>query len=178
MFFVPGRWLPLEICRSRVPETLIPWLAEPGLLTARVHACCGDGAQLNLLRVVRTPLAPPDARRLDVADRGCLRREIELRCGARRWIYACSIFPDSTVRAHPWLGELGGNGLGETLARVDEVQREPLEYLELDPTHELALAATGDRVADMPLWARRKLYRLPGGPILVQEVFLPVLDTP
>ena len=73
----------------------------------------------------------------------------------------------------PVARRLGGNGLGEALAGVAQVQREPLEYLELEPVHELARAAVPD-AARGGFWARRKLYRL-GRPILVQEVFLPAL---
>lgn len=131
--------------------------------------------RLTVLRVAAAPLAPALARRLGVTDRGGINREIELCCAERRWIYARSVFPDSTVRAHPWLAELGGNGLGETLAGIPAVEREPLEYLELPPGHELAQAAAPAATDKGRLWARRKLYRLAGGPILVQEVFLPVL---
>jgi len=130
---------------------------------------------LNLLCVTPAALAPGLASRMNVGDRRCLYREVELWCEGRRWIYARSVFPDSTVRAHPWLAELGGNGLGEALAGVAQVQREPLEYLELEPVHELARAAVPDATRETRLWARRKLYRLAGGPILVQEVFLPAL---
>jgi chorismate lyase len=157
-----------------VPPALLPWLTEPGLLTARVRAACGDAMTLNLLRVAPAPLSRALADRLGVHDRGCLHREIELCCGGTRWIYARSVFPDSTVREHPWLAELGGNGLGETLSKVTDVQRDPIEYLELPAGNDLAIAATGGSAVRGPLWARRKLYRLAGGPILVQEVFLPV----
>ena len=169
------RWRTLDACRSQVPVALLPWLTEPGLLTARVRAACGDAMELTLLRVTSAPLTPALAARLGVDDRGCVNREIELTCAGTRWIYACSVFPDSTVRAHPWLADLGGNGLGETLSTVADVQREPLEYLDLSPRHELALAACADPQAGGPLWARRKLYRLGGWPILVQEVFLAAL---
>jgi chorismate lyase len=157
---------------------LLPWLIEPGLLTARVRACCVSGMRLNLLSVTPAPLEPGLAWRLGVADRSCLHREVELCCAGQRWIYARSVFPDSTVRRHPWLAALAGNGLGETLAALDEVQQEPLEYLELDPTHELALAAAPDAAGEVSLWARRKVYRLAGGPILVEEVFLHSLVAP
>ncbi len=157
---------------------MLPWLTEPGLLTARVRACCVSGMRLNLLSVTPAPLEPGLAWRLGVADRGCVHREVELCCDGQRWIYARSVFPDSTVREHPWLAELAGNGLGETLAALDEVQQEPLEYLELDPTHDLALAAAHDAAGEAPLWTRRKVYRLAGGPILVQEIFLHVLGAP
>ena len=154
---------------------MLPWLTEPGLLTARVRAACGAAMELTLLRVAPAALTAALAARLGVDDRVCLNREIEFTCAGTRWIYARSVFPDSTVRAHPWLAELGGNGLGEALSKVADVQREPLEYLDLPQGHELALAACADPHVGRPLWARRKLYRLGGWPILVQEVYLPAL---
>jgi len=140
-----------------------------------VRAACGEAAALRLLRLQAAPLAPHLRRKLGVEDSGCLLREIEISCGATRWIFAQSVFPDSTVQRHPWLGDLGDNGLGESLARVTDKRREPLEYIELAPTHELARAALGTAEAGRSLWARRAIYRLSEWPILVQEVFLPGL---
>jgi chorismate--pyruvate lyase len=168
-------WSPLAECEARVPEGLRPWLAEPGLLTARVRSSCGDATRLRMLRLERAPLGMSLGRTLGVEDTGCLLREVEIGCGATRWIFAQSVFPDSTVERYPWLGELGDNGLGEALTRVAEVRREPLEYLELPAAHELARAATGHSGPGRALWARRAVYRLGGLPILVQEVFLPAL---
>lgn len=170
-------WSSLTARIATAPERLRPWLAEPGLLTARVRATCGDGTRLRLLRLAAAPLDPAIARRLGVDDPECLLREIEFTCGGRRWIYAQSVFPRSTVHRHPWLEGLGDNGLGESLAAAGDVVREPLECCELDPAHPLALAAASGPGAQA-LWARRAAYRLAGAPILVQEVFLPaLLDT-
>ena len=168
-------WSPLSGCGTRAPQPLLPWLAEPGLLTARVRAACGDAMSLRMLRLERTRLALPLRDRLGVEDADCLLREVEISCGANRWIFAQSVFPVSTVGRFPWLGELGDNGLGESLARVEEVRREPLEYAELAPTHELARAALVGIESSRAVWARRAIYRLGGWPILVQEVFLPGL---
>jgi len=173
----PGRddaWQLLDDCRARVPAVLEPWLTEPGLLTARVRAACGEAARLKLLRLEPAPLDPHLARRLGVDDPACLLREIEFTCGTQRWIYAQSVFPQSTVRQHPWLRELGDNGLGESLSAVADVRREPLEFLEFGASHPLARAAGVDD-SSARLWARRAVYRLAGWPILVQEVFLPAL---
>ncbi|MCK7581602.1 MAG: chorismate lyase [Chromatiales bacterium] len=103
-------------------------------------------------------------------------REIEITCGAIRWIFAQSVLPQSTVQQHPWLRELGDNGLGESLsadrgraARAARVRRAAARA---------DLAVRGQRGAVdpvTPLWARRAVYRLGGRPILVQEVFLPGL---
>jgi chorismate lyase len=171
---VGDRWLAFDECRERVPASLVPWLAEPGLLTARVRAACGAATRLRMLRLEPAPLDLALARRLGVDDATCLLREIEFTCGTRRWIFAQSVLPQSTVRQHPWLRELGDRGLGESLNAVADVRREPLEFLELAASHPLARAA-GAVDSAAPLWARRAVYRLGGWPILVQEVFLPAL---
>lgn len=168
-------WLSLGECAARVPSALMPWLAEPGLLTNRVRAQCGATTRLRLLRLEPAPMDPSVAHRLGVDDAACLLREIEFTCGPRRWVFAQSVLPQSTVRSHPWLRELGERGLGESMSAVEDVRREPLEYLELPVGHPLARAACPGEPAAGPLWARRAVYRLGGPPILVQEVFLPAL---
>lgn len=168
-------WLSLAECSARVPPALMPWLAEPGLLTSRVRAECGATMRLRLLRLEPAPMDPEIAHRLGVDDVTCLMREIEFTCGPCRWVFARSVLPQSTVRSHPWLRELGERGLGESMSAVEDVRREPLEYLELPAGHPLARAACPDGPAGGPLWARRAVYRLGGPPILVQEVFLPAL---
>ena len=167
-------WRSLEECGDRAPESLLPWLAEPGLLTARVRAVCGATTKLRLLRLSAAAMEPALKQRLQVDDDGCLLREIEIACGESRWVYANSVFPDSTVRHFPWLRELGHSGLGESLSRAEQgVQREAFEYLQLPAHHELACAADPDGTSADLLWARRAVYRLDGWPILVQEIFLP-----
>jgi len=167
-------WQSFAECRERLPAALEPWLAEPGLLTARVRAACGAAARLRLLRLDPAPLDPHVARRLGVDDATCLMREIEFTCGARRWIFAQTVLPQSSVQRHPWLRELGDKALGESLSAVEDVRREPLEYHELHGGHGLALAA-GVAEPGQRVWARRAVYRLGDWPILVQEVFLPAL---
>ena len=162
----------LDDCLERAPAPLHAWLAEPGLLTARVRRACSD-TRFRLLRLERAPLAVHLARRMSVADGSCLLREIEFSCGEERWIFAQSVFPDSTLARYPWLRELGESPLGEALRRVADTVREPLEYAELPADHELARAAQPQGGGS--LWARRAVYRLAGAPIIVQEVFLPAL---
>ncbi|HSQ69329.1 MAG TPA: chorismate lyase [Steroidobacteraceae bacterium] len=170
-------WWLLEDCEQRVPRPLRSWLAEPGLLTARVRAVCGQGARLRLLRLAPAPLEPELSLRMGIGDRGCLLRDVEIGCRAARWVFARSVFPDSTVSRHPWLRELGDTGLGEYLARVGEIRRETLEYRELRPGDALFMAAAEGAGLAGPIWARRAVYRLVDAPILVQEVFLPALES-
>lgn len=171
----PDEWVRLDDCLRRAPVRLHPWLAEPGLLTERVRVACGEATRFTLLRLEPAILSAAAARRLGVGDTGGLVREIEFSCGESRWIFAQSLFPDSTVRQHPWLAELGSSALGVSLLGRHDVSREPLEYCGLPAGHELAVAAAAPRSEVEPLWARRAVYQLSGAPILVQEVFLPAL---
>jgi chorismate lyase len=190
-----SHWTSFAVIETRAPAALLSWLAEPGLLTARVREACGDSMYFRMLGPLRdAPLPPPLQARLDVKDSHCLLREIEFRCGEQRIIFAQTIFPATTVGAFPWLRELGEAPLGETLRKAEQpLERDPLEYRALTHDHPLALAACSDagvtpvtsshpHCDDTPptghvtgVWARRAVYRLAGHPILVQEVFLPAL---
>jgi chorismate--pyruvate lyase len=166
-------WLPLESLSSRAPVDLLPWLEEPGLLTARVRAVCGDATQFRMLHLRSAPLAPELQVRLGVADATCLLREIEFSCVGVRWVFAQSAFPHSTVERYPWLRDLGESPLGEALRRVPGMERDAFEYAELPADHDLARDA--EPSVTSTLWARRAVYRLAGAPLVVQEVFLPGL---
>lgn len=173
-------WSPLAAIEPLAPAGLLSWLAEPGLLTARVRELCGDRMRFRMLGPLRDAELPLDLRsRLRVADERCLLRDIEFRCDDERIVYAQTVLPDSTVRRYPWLHELGDSPIGETLRRAEEpLEREPLEYAELRGESELARVALDAGSAEPSreaLWARRAVYRLGGQPILVQEVFLPAL---
>ncbi|MFO1395063.1 MAG: chorismate lyase [Steroidobacteraceae bacterium] len=165
-------WITLDDCLAAAPPSLHGWLAEPGLLTARVQRAGGDLVRFTLLRLAPAPLERGLAVRMGVADTDALVREIEFACGDERWIFAQSVFPDSTLREHPWLGDLGGVALGVSLLGRHDVSREPLEYRRVEPDHPLAIAAGGLHAA---AWARRAVYHLSGAPIIVQELFLPAL---
>lgn len=172
-------WSSLAAIEALAPPALVSWLAEPGLLTARVRALCGDRMRFRMLGPLRDAALPRELRsRLDVADERCLLRDIEFRCNDERIVYARTVLPESVLRRYPWLRELGDSPIGETLRRAQEpLEREPLEYAELPPQSDLARAALGASRDPAPgaVWARRAVYRLGGEPILVQEVFLPAL---
>jgi fumarylpyruvate hydrolase len=171
-----SHWTSLTAVAGRVPHELLSWLAEPGLLTARVRALCGPAMGFRRLgRLREAGLSTSLRERLKVEDDTCLLREVEFSSNADRIVFAQTVLPASTVARYPWLRELGDSPLGEALRQVDDpLEREPLEYAELAPGHPLAdVARSGD--SSVALWARRAVYRLGGLPILVQEVFLPEL---
>jgi chorismate--pyruvate lyase len=179
-------WVSLAEIETSAPAALLSWLAEPGLLTARVRELCGVSMQFRMLGPLRTAPLPESLQvRLAVADADCLLREIEFRHDAERIIFAQTIIPATTVAMFPWLRELGEAPLGEALREADlPLERDPLEYRSLPSDHPLARAAVvrspPHEFSEAPgaaiqLWARRAVYRLAGHPILVQEVFLPAL---
>lgn len=172
-------WTTLDLVAAPVPPALRSWLTEPGLLTARIRELCGERMRFRMLAPLRVlPLLDELQTRLGGGDQGGLTREIEFRCLHERVVYAQTVLPDSTVRAHPWLRELGDSPIGESLRRAGgALAREPLEYAPLPPEHVLALAASegSPDARGVTLWARRAVYRLDGLAILVQEVFLPAL---
>jgi len=173
-----AHWSPLAAVAARAPQELLSWLAEPGLLTARVRALCGASMVFRRLGELRAaPLPAMLQQRLGVADADCLLREIEFRAADGRLVFAQTVLPAATLARYPWLRELGDSPLGEVLRQSDQpLEREPLEYAELTADDPLAAAAAaGAGAACQALWARRAIYRLGGLPILVQEVFLPEL---
>jgi chorismate lyase len=177
-------WQALAGIAQQAPGALLDWLAEPGLLTARVREHCGEDMRFRMLGPLRPASLTANLQgRLAVNDADCLVREIEFCRGSVRLIFAQTILPASTVAAFPWLRALGEAPLGEALRRADvPLARDPLEYRALDRGHVLARAARGSKTTGAKddddagvLWARRAVYRLAGLPILVQEVFLPEL---
>jgi fumarylpyruvate hydrolase len=173
---VHTQWSPLADVGARAPQELLSWLAEPGLLTARVRALCGPAMAFRRLGGLReAPLSSTLCERLQLGDVDCLLRDVEFCFDGERLVFAQTVLPASTLARYPWLRELGDSPLGEALRRVDEpLEREPMEYAELPGQHPLALAARSGAAGAL-LWARRAVYRLGGFPILVQEVFLPEL---
>ncbi|HET7202202.1 MAG TPA: chorismate lyase [Steroidobacteraceae bacterium] len=176
---VLAQWGPLERVERHAPPALRSWLAEPGLLTARIRALCGDAMRFRMLGPLRSARLSDELQaRLAVYDARCLLREIEFCCEGERVLYAQTVLPEPTLQRYPWLRELGDSPLGESLRQATEpLEREPLEYAALPPDSALAIAAS-DATPDAQqatLWARRAVYRLGGRPILVQEVFLPAL---
>jgi fumarylpyruvate hydrolase len=172
----PSHWSPLADVAGRVPPDLLSWLAEPGLLTARVRALCGPAMGFRRLgRLREAELSSSLRDRLKVDDATCLLREVEFSSEGDRIVFAQTVLTASTVERYPWLSELGDSPLGEALRQVDDpLEREPLEYAQLAAGHPLADAARPG-TGHVALWARRAVYRLGGFPILVQEVFLPEL---
>ena len=106
-----------------------------------------------------------------------LAREIELLAADLPIVYARTLIPETTLQAHPWLRDLGETPLGEALARQADLRRGPLEFAMLPTRSELYARAVESIYTAPPssLWMRRSWFGLPGGRLLVTEVFLPAV---
>ena len=169
------RWTErLEECRPEAPPAAAAWLAEPGLLTERLRACCAGTTGLSVITEAEAPLAIHDAAVLCAAGKAAFVREIELTCDGRPWVFAQTLIPQSTLARQSWLSSLGSAALGERLAAVPGLERGPLEFTRLvagDRLYQRALRERRDPPAS--LWARRSWFAIDGDRLLVQEVFLP-----
>ena len=128
------------------------------LAARRCRCACCDSS--------RAALALPLRDRLGVEDADCLLREVEIQRVAR--IAGSSRSPCFRSRrsgAIPGSVNSATRGSVSRCARVDDVRREPLEYAELAPTHELARAASGGSGSNRAVGAPRRLpARRPADP--------------
>ncbi len=173
------QWLPAErLGQLTVEARLRPWLIGKGLLTQRIKAACGaERFSLRLLELTTGLLGRALQAALGVQDCAGLFRDVEMRCGGHLWVFARTVVPDSTLGAHPWLGELGDAALGETLSGLSGVERGAYEYAWLpreEPIAARALEAAGTGGSGgTGFWARRSRFALRGAPLLVHELFFP-----
>jgi chorismate--pyruvate lyase len=168
-------WLPAErLGQFSVEPQVRSWLIGKGLLTQRLRAVCGERYAFRMAEQTTALLDLPQKQFLKTADQAALIRDVEMLCDDKLWVFARTLMPDSTLNAHPWLGELGDSALGETLNDLSGVERSSYEYAWMPAGHSLADRALRDR-DDTPagVWARRSRIALRGAPLLVQELFLP-----
>ncbi len=93
-------------------------------------------------------------------------------------MFAHSVIPRATLTG-PFrrLASLGTRPLADILFTSPSVVREAMEFARLTPAlalHRLARQAL-DVPAEAELWSRRSRFRLRGHPLLVTEVFAPLI---
>lgn len=162
------------------------WLPLGGSLTAAVRSASG-AFRVRLLDQGWRKAIPDEAAAVAVPARERVwTREVLLGDAVQGplmpLVFAHSIVAARDLAAWPWLSGLGNRPLGEVLFQHPGVRRGALHFRRLDRRHPLyhaasdAFHANGKEAALAPtLWARRSVFVLHGGPLLVSEVFLPEL---
>lgn len=169
--------------RAVVPPRLRPWLTDPGSLTARIRARCGE-FRVQVLRRCAGGLHPDERRLLGLrAGETALLREVLLIADGRPVVFARSVLARSERRGG-WLQRLRGIGsrpLGAALFSDPRIRRQPLACARIggrDTRYHLARRSLApDLAAVLPpaLWARRSVFRLRGRALMVSEFFLPAI---
>lgn len=172
----PAAWLPAErFGQASIAGNVRAYMIGQGQLTRRLREACGTHFSHRLISL-SSGLLTPELRTLLCADPAGLFRDVGLYCRETLWVYSRTIIPDSTLDAHPWLAELGDAALGDTFEAISGVTRGTCEYAWLTAEHELAAQALdGARIKPAGLWARRCRFALHQAPLLVQELFFPVI---
>jgi len=167
----PGAPLP-----GRVPRHLKPWIREPGSLTRRLRRRVGDEFAFRRLGEAWLRPARDEARCLAIPrDRYAWTREVWLGVGQTPQIFARTVVPAALLRGRlSGLKHLGDRPLGDLIFGRRRLVRGQLTVALLHPgdwLHDRALAATP---ACLPrkLWARRSVFHVDTGSLLVTEVFL------
>lgn len=162
---------------ASVPAGLIGWLADHGLLTPRIRSFQPASFRLAVHAESRRPLGAEERDLLDDDDGVALVREISMGGAAGELVVASSIIPATTLARLPSLATLGDRPLGEALARLKDVSREPFEYAVFEPG-DSGYPDLPERMAPERLFARRSVIRAAGAPILVVEYFPASLAAP
>jgi chorismate--pyruvate lyase len=173
------QWLPAErLGQLNVAQNIRPWLIGKGLLSVRMKAVCGARFALRLLDQWSGLLTSSQKLVLRADDNAGFFRDVGMHCNDQAWVFAQTVTPDSTLCLHPWLAELGDTALDETLDGLSGVERSAYEYAWLPSDDTLTARALREaEVTPAGLWARRSRLALRGAPLLMQEVFLPVIGT-
>jgi chorismate lyase len=164
--------------RAHIPPELRRWLLDPSSLSRRMERCCPMGFRVRPLRQCWThPLL--DERRLLGIDQHqvALVREVHLLCGEQPWVFARTVIPRETLTGrHKRLARLGTRPLGALLFSDKRLQRGQVEIARAVPGRVPFGEAFGLLgTCQGELWARRSMFSLGERPLLVSELFLPVI---
>lgn len=169
------RWQAADrLRRGRLPRNVRHWLLAADSLTDHLQAHCPGRFRVRPLRQYWRPARADEAATLDIAGASRVRvREVALCCGTRPMVLARTVLPVTSLRGRQrrLLGA-GRRPLGAMLFADRSMRREAFTLCRT------RLAQAGFPVVldrDGPVHARRAVFRLGRGPLLVAEYFLPTL---
>ncbi|MDT8363645.1 MAG: chorismate lyase [Nitrosomonas sp.] len=167
-------WHPVPVC---APAEIRWWLQHRESLTRLIQMRCRLFRVEPVFQALATScvdeLTTMNLRRLEQA----IVREVYLYSDNMPVVFAHSVVKKEHLQA-AWRGlsRLGNQSLGSMLFGNPLIHRTAFSFKKLrsgHPLYERACKKLADRPAD--LWARRSLFTLRTQPILVTEVFLPMI---
>ena len=140
------------------------WLCQRRSLTESLRRASEDQFSVRLLSLQAALPNPDEAALLGIpTNRRVLIREVELIGKNQVWVYARTVIPDATLRVcHRHIYQLGNRSLGSMLFSNPAIQRGTIEVSRIQAG-----------CIDYP--ARRSRFYIKQHPLLVTEVFLPIM---
>jgi chorismate--pyruvate lyase len=170
-------WRPAEeLLVSSVPLAISERLLAPGSLTCYIEQYAQESFRVEVINSGWFYPKPSEAAALGILAREkAWVREVFLRCDNKIWVYAWSVFPQTTLAGkYKSLQRLGNKSLGKILFSQSEVQRSAFEIVQIPSDNPVYQKVMREETTKPPiLWARRSCFRCADKPLLVSEVFLP-----
>lgn len=140
------------------------WLCQRRSLTDCLRRASDDQFSVRLLSLQVALPNPDEAAILGIpTNRRVLIREVELIGKNQVWVYARTVIPDATLRVcHRHIYQLGNRSLGSMLFSNPAIQRGTIEVSRIHAG-----------CVNYP--ARRSRFYIEQLPLLVTEVFLPIM---
>lgn len=170
-------WQPYQqMLMTSMPQAVRERLLDQSSTTCYLQNTGKKNVQVEVLNSGWLYAKPDEAERLGIytCEKAWV-REVYVRCDSEVYVYAWSVFPESTLTGkYKGLQRLGSKSLVNLLFNDPDIRRTGLEIAQIAPVHPLYHKATW-QLPTKPeqLWARRYCFMLKDKPLLINEVFLP-----
>ncbi len=173
------RWVGLDQVRSSLlPLKVSAWLRDSGSLTRALTSACEGRFEVQVQKQGWGKSLPGERSELNMAA-GVLSlvREVKLLCNDEPWVFARTLIPATSLRgAARRLAHLGNRPLGAVLFSNPHTRRLGIQVARLTAQHALFHAACSHlERPPREIWGRRTLFSYAAKPLLVNEIFLPVI---
>ena len=172
-------WRPQrQMYNQAIHPKLADWLYDTSSLTKRLVANCDGAFSVQIESQTWARPMRNEAQRLGMRSTSrALIRQVHLTCNGQVWVFARTVIPSYTLSGKQRrLAKLGKKPLGAVLFADKSMQRSELEIANIRPGQALYDLATKYDVNREPeIWGRRTVFYLNRHPLLVSEIFLPVL---
>jgi len=173
-------WVPRRrFARSHAPIAILYWLLDRASLTQRIISACDGQFRVRVLSQNWMRPMSNEARALGISRSGrALVREVQLLCNDLPWVYARTVIPRRTLTGKQRrLAHLKSRSLGAMLFADPSMRRGELQLARLTSRDKLHALVTRqlDQSPEV-MWGRRSVFTLASKPLLVSEIFLPVME--
>ncbi len=154
------------------------WLTDEGSLTQRLRAVTHGKIEHRIFQEGLDIPENNECQFLNIPERTeTYVREIDWWHASKLWVAARVIIPKETARGHDHpLRTIGKRSLGDILFANPNVDRGDFEFAQLTRAHVLFHRAELYVPKSLSfIWARRSLFYFDEAPLLICEIFLPIV---